>query len=193
MTAGRLSPGVAADGAVRAAIYVPYTDLHPATLAALEPERDRVELVDVSEDGAYWHLFESLWRRGEDFILVEHDIEVGESTIESFDRCPKSWCTATYRWQRREGYRGPSDVILWHALGCVRYRSELIARHPEVADTRWLRARWPHLGEPPFDYRLVDAIQSEVLRRRLQQPHLHARVTHHQRIAGERAGGEMPR
>ncbi len=164
-----------------ARIFVPYTALHPATVAALEPHRDRVELVEVSQEGAYWSLFESLWQRGEDFILVEHDIEVGESTIESFDECPTTWCTATYRWQRREGYRGAKDVILFHALGCVRYRAELMAQIPQLGDTAWLRSKWPRLGELPWSYRLVDAIQSEVLRYRNRTPHLHPMVTHHQR------------
>jgi hypothetical protein len=175
---------------VSARIFVPYTDLHPATVAALEPHRERVELVEVSEEGAYWRLFESLWQRGEDFILVEHDIEVGASTVETFDECPKAWCTATYRWRRREGYRGPADVILWHALGCVRYRAELMAQLPELGDSRWLLSKWPHLGEPPFNYRKVDAIQSELLLHRRRLPHRHAMVTHHQRLGAEATGVE---
>jgi hypothetical protein len=167
---------------VPARIVVPYTDLHPATLAALEPHRHRVEPIQVVDEGAYWRLFQSLWQRGEDFILVEHDIEVNESTITGFDECPASWCTAKYRWRRREGYRGPTDVILVHALGCVRYRAELMAQIPELGDPAWLRSRFSQLGEQPWDYRLVDAIQSEVLlRRRRLAPHLHEMVAHHQR------------
>ena len=72
--------------------------MHPSTAATLAPYGDRVRYVDVHAPGAYWELFKSLWKSGEDFIIVEHDVVVNADTIESFDACPEAWCTAPYLW-----------------------------------------------------------------------------------------------
>lgn len=169
--------------ATPAPIVVPFIKLHPATEAALEPYGDRVQYVEVSDYGAYWELFSSLWARGDDFIVIEHDIEPRPDTIESFDACPAWWCTAPYPYRERPGSAwGTENVVeAWGSLGCVRFRAELIREVPELAGAEQLRAAHPEIPDRPFHYAWVDYFAGGVLRHdHGKAPCLHDRVQHHQ-------------
>jgi hypothetical protein len=171
-----------------APIVVPFVrdELDSRTVAALEPYGSRVEYVDVGGDiGAYWSLFSEMWRRGGDWILVEHDIEVTPRvTIERFDSCPEPWCTSPYWWQWQPGYpesRKPGERV-WRDVGCVRYRAELMAAAPELSSAEKMRARWPELPEVVrWDW--VAGLQGLALASHGRQPHVHDQVAHHQRLA----------
>lgn len=164
-------------------IVVPFTELHPATEAALEPHRERVRYVDVSEHGAYWELFRSLWARSEDLILIEHDVEIGPDTIERFDCCEAPWCTSPYWWERRPGYAQPSHTC-WAGLGCVRFRAALMRRVPELGDQALLQECHPEAPDPPYEYQWVDGLQGGILTLDHElTPCQHEWVAHHQRMA----------
>jgi hypothetical protein len=90
------------------------------------------------EDYGYGRLLRSFWQKcGEthqDLCIIEQDVLVfrakhdGETdTIETFLSCPELWCAHSYRifWgDLAETYGGP------FGLGCVRFRSQLMAAEP---------------------------------------------------------------
>jgi hypothetical protein len=166
-----------------ARIVVPLTRLHPDTAAALAPFGDRVRYIDVSPPGWYWELFRDLWRAGEDFILVEHDIVPGPQTIARFDECRGSWCTCPYLWHWKGTYPWVTDrrpKVLNGDLGCTRFRAEVMTATPELGDDAILGElveNWrPGL---PLPYWLVDDVVRAVL---LERRHFafceHERVGH---------------
>jgi hypothetical protein len=60
-----------------------------ATDAALRVDPPLAERVDVSRsDDAYDRLLRELWAAGEDSVIVEHDVVIGEVTIESVEAPP---------------------------------------------------------------------------------------------------------
>ncbi len=74
-----------------------YTVLHPATAEALERFAPNAELVDVSsDDEAYWRLVRDLWADQEDFLLIEHDIEITEDVLRSVADCSALWCAVRF-------------------------------------------------------------------------------------------------
>jgi hypothetical protein len=150
-----------------ARIVVPLTRLHPDTAAALAPFGQRVRYVDVSAPNAYWELFRDLWRAGEDFILIEHDVVPRPQTIARFDRCRESWCSCSYLWHWKPAYQWIKDReprVLNADLGCARFRAEVMAAAPELGDDAILGEvveNWrPGL---PLPYWLVDDVVRAVL------------------------------
>lgn len=76
-------------------IVCPYTQLHPATRAALEPLG--AEFFDVSaSDWEYWELVKRLWADGRAWIHVEHDLEPTRQQITQLARCPEPVCAIAY-------------------------------------------------------------------------------------------------
>jgi hypothetical protein len=68
----------------------------------------------------------------------------------------------------------------WNGLGCVRFRAQIMREIPILGDTDQLVARWPELGEPPWDYRWVDALHGLVLTHdHCMIPCKHGTVAHH--------------
>jgi hypothetical protein len=103
-------------------VVVPYTEKHPEVLAALAGSD--LQAFKVGDDDRYWKLLKKLWTKGEDFIIVEHDIVIRPDTISGFDECPEPWCVAPYPFAHR----------LCAGLGCVRFRKELLRDFPEIMD-----------------------------------------------------------
>lgn len=145
-------------------VVVPYTDLRPETLDGLRFARKRdVMFVDVSASPyAYGELLERLWDAGETFCLIEHDIEIGPSTLYDFRACNYGYCGAPYAWTTNVGV----------ALGCVRFRDSFIAQHPLAVRKA--------LDKKPTFAQLDVCLQRAILVREYgQQPHVHACVIHH--------------
>lgn len=128
-----------------------------------------VWLEDVSsDDEAYWRLLARAWDRCrdrvDDLYVIEHDVVVHEQVFEQFDACGCTWCAFAYQ----------TNGSVRPALGCSRFRHELIDAHPNVwwkvaeldpkiAGTRrhWLQldvklevALWsmPHRHDPPVEH-----------------------------------------
>lgn len=101
---------------------------------------------------AYFDLLKELWRKRVDFAIVEHDIEVDAETLDAFAECPELWCAHSY-----EVYAG--DVAesyggAW-ALGCVRFRSELLDRFPDAVERAGEMNIHP--VHPPRTYQVMDS------------------------------------
>jgi hypothetical protein len=106
--------------------YVPYTAVHPWTVAGAP--RDAV-WVDVSSSPiAYYGALLEIWERGETFAVLEHDVVCRPDVVEAFEECPEPWCSYGY-----------SDIChkecmeAWaNALGCTRFRREVLEAVPDA-------------------------------------------------------------
>ena len=147
----------------------PYTKVVEPVRAALDTHCPGWQGVDVrASDAAYHRLLSALWAQGEDFVIVEHDIEVHSDVLSQFDACPEPWCVFRYALGRRPD---GSSVYYDVGLGCVRFRARLLAEHPR-----------PFAGLPGYHWAKVDADLQAALHP--LHPHLHLPpVTHHK--AGE--------
>lgn len=134
-------------------IIVPYAigGLSPETVLALG-ERLDIEFRDVSADiTAYFDLLEQLWAAGEHFCVVEQDIVVRAGTLASFEACANPWCAAPYPYLGSGAYAG---------LGCARFRTSLMEKHPDLMD---LVALHDYDGHSPKHWCTLDAaIQREL-------------------------------
>jgi hypothetical protein len=123
------------------------------------------EPLDPNDPLAYGRTIRRLWdeclERGQDFCLIEQDIEIGPSTLYDFRACSHPYCGAPYPWLTNVGV----------AMGCTRWRSAFIAAHADAVDEAL--AIGPH-------YRQFDVVfQRRVLAERYgAQPHVHAPVVH---------------
>jgi hypothetical protein len=120
--------------------------------AGYKPTLRRLDSDDVE---AYWRLLSDLWVAGDDFVLVEQDIVVREDTLQSFYKCPHSWCAAGYRYLGSPSYMG---------IGCIRFRADLLRRCPDVME-RVANYNYPNHGPKHF-CTLDAAMQSELHGRR---------------------------
>jgi hypothetical protein len=114
-------------------IICPYTCVHPATDQALRRFASDAERVDVSgSEFGYWELVRGLWAAGEDFVVIEHDVEITADVLGSFESCAEPMC-ASYC---------PDTACTWTFLpgalnalwGCVRFRGSLAVSVPYLFD-----------------------------------------------------------
>jgi hypothetical protein len=146
---------------------VPYTRLAPEVLWALQEAGVDFEPIDVSgADDAYWELLADLWRSGETFAIIEHDIVVPPNVLNSLDDCDEPWCVAKYRYLRGN----------YWGLGCTRFAGSLTRAHPDVLD---YVATLELSGHPARHWCTLDAGITSALRSRLRAwPHVHGVVEH---------------
>lgn len=159
-------------------VICPYQPIvHRLTRPALELYAPSAEYIKLSEaQDAYWALFDSLWSARESFIVIEHDIEIHERVIRSLTYCPEPWCLFPYSGPPSNG----GDPLFYMALGCTRFRSNLMVDHPDLVSGIGL-------GQPPrFDiatfrnWRGLDGGIGGRLRERGHKPHVHwPAVLHH--------------
>lgn len=98
----------------------PYVGDRPARISPLAQ-------TDVGDDvEAYWRLLDRLWRAGDPFAIIEHDIVIDLAALAALRECPNLWCSYPYplKTNGREQF--------WHGLGCVRFRGPLLQAHPEL-------------------------------------------------------------
>jgi len=156
-------------------IVVPFTKLHVETMHALESAGADYELALVGEDDSYWRLLYDLWRTGEDFVVVEHDIVVRPSVFDEFEECENEWCVAPY----------PFVYRLCAGLGCTRFRASLLQRFPEIMD------EVDRMEHPEFpgrrNWRTLDAAIRDLLWERDVDRCRHAPVHH----LGERGADHL--
>ena len=71
-------------------VFVPYTEIQPATLECLKPyEYTAVKMVEETD---YQRYCEQRWVEGESFITIEHDTAFKPEAIEELENCPEEWC-----------------------------------------------------------------------------------------------------
>ncbi len=102
-------------------IVVPYIAgmLHPKT--AQTPGAEFVELPH-DDPYAYWRLIRRLYEHGQDWLIIEQDIIITQTQLDSFDECPEPWCVYGYD-------RGTANFA---ALGAFRLRREVMATYPQL-------------------------------------------------------------
>jgi hypothetical protein len=103
-------------------VIVPYTHLRQETVDALKETGHYYIPVDVSSsDHAYFDLLSSLWEKKESFILVEHDVVVGPSTLDELEACSSRWCSVTvdYFWSHQA-----------HGLACAKFTYQMMLNYP---------------------------------------------------------------
>lgn len=153
-------------------IVVPFAQtVADGVLERIHPGFGVPELHDVSaDDDAYYRLLCELWAAGRTFVIVEHDVGVGPDSLGSFTRCLQSWCFVVY------GYEG--ELFPAGGLGCTRFRSELMAREPDLLDAvgeHVFEGVLAHWTESPRNWRVLDAAVSQQLHRRGYRAHYHRR------------------
>ena len=163
-------------------VVVPYVPrfLHADVLSALVSCNP--EAIDVSaSDYAYGELLVRLWSPpfDEDLMIVEHDIVVGLSTVDQLITCACEWGAFPY-------LINGEDIT---GLGCVRFRREFMAAHPE-AMRHAVRSTNPG-GMPPGHFVRLDGWVRQALRP--AEPHVHQpRVAHHHNPEESRCDGVRP-
>ena len=106
-------------------VIVPYTDLRKETKKALKQTGYKFETVFVgNSDSDYFDLLSDLWRKGETFAIVEHDIVVHPTALAELEQCSSDWCAFP-------SYYFNSTHV---GLGCVKFGSTLIKAHPYAMD-----------------------------------------------------------
>ena len=137
-------------------IVVPFTHIMPEVIAALDATGRVYELADVSDsDDAYWQVLSDLWRAGESFAIVEHDVVVHPTVFDGYDACPRVWCASPHR------YVCGGDAG-YYGMGCVRFRAELLRDNPNVM---YDVAQMANAGHPPKHWCTLDAHLQTVLPR----------------------------
>lgn len=136
--------------------YTSYSRRQARLLAPLHPQYARMD-----NKHSYSRLLGDLWRGGETFILVEHDIYPTPAAVSELTSCSQPYCAFPY-W-----CRGSLEMC----LGCTKFGEDLIARIPDMPiwinrypwwslDGRVAEAifvmtgiRAPHQHRPPVEHR----------------------------------------
>jgi hypothetical protein len=100
----------------------PYTRLHPEVTTALSSTGQWEDWNVGYADDAYWHLFASLWARGETFCVVEHDVIVRDMALDELASCESDWCS----------FLVPYVGLEYAGLACAKFTEALIARVPDA-------------------------------------------------------------
>lgn len=156
-------------------VIVPATPdgLHPSVLPAILRQGYRAEVVPMRHVEAYFDLVSEVWEDGETFAIVEQDVELVGGFVKSsyndtdlaggelrlFDACPQRWCAHSYEVFAGDvatAYGGP------FALGCTRFRAELLAERPDVPGLAGELDLHP--VHPPRSYAVMDSTLTQILR-----------------------------
>lgn len=120
-------PVAARAGAVQ--FYVHHTGVHPGVAAAAPVGTVWVDV--SSSDTAYFESLSRIWEQRESFATLEHDIICRSDIVEAFESCPEPWCTYGYAEMCH-----PECREAWaNALGCTRFRAELMVKVPEAVSS----------------------------------------------------------
>ena len=143
-------------------IVCPYTEIEKRTRDGLDSTTYPWEERWVGESlTAYWDLLSGLWKAGETFVIVEHDIVIHPDTIDDLLDCDAPWCAATY----------PYLDGMYPGLGCMKFDEKLMARLPDLLDQV---ATFNYPGHGPKHYCTLDA----AIQRNLWSSGLWACVNH---------------
>jgi hypothetical protein len=111
------------------AFYVPYVNVHPATVAGAPADAVWVDVSSSSD--AYFGALYGWWARGETFAIIEHDIVCRPDVVQGFEDCPEPWCVYGYN-----DICCPGCMEAWaNELGCTRFRRELISAVPDAVSS----------------------------------------------------------
>lgn len=124
--------------------------------------------IDAADVTGYCRLLQQVWADGETFAVVEHDVVPHASVYYDFVHCPAPYCAFPYAWKTQIG----------PALGCTRFRAELLERAPDAMDRV---AAMPSNWGPAGHWQQVDVF---LMRRVLRDvygevPHVHLPEVQH--------------
>lgn len=101
----------------------------PAHLA-LAMEGVPHELVQCQGENGYGELLAQLWREGQGFVLVEHDVVPWPTAVTGLISCPFHWCCFQYPMNTGTPYGEPD--CLGKSLGLVKFGPHLLLRFPDL-------------------------------------------------------------
>jgi hypothetical protein len=133
-------------------IVVPYTRLLDETREAVPEAR----FIEIEAEQGYRELLAELWREGEEFTLVEHDVIPTRAQLAELEACSEPWCHYGYF---------PGHWI--PVFGCCRFSARLIAGTAGVWD------------DPSWHWGQLDARFAQVARERGWRPHWHSPHVRH--------------
>ena len=93
-----------------------------------------VEHVCEGEFG-YGQMMADYWRKGEGFVLIEHDVVPWVGAVEKLQKCPSDWCSLPYA-------RSGSTMI---SLGAVKFSTALVKSMPPETYEPWAEVSWREL------------------------------------------------
>jgi hypothetical protein len=148
---------------------------HPKTDEALRLYAPDAERVDVSGSlRAYSELLCRVWADGKRFLVVEHDIEIGPTTVREATYCPHPWCVWPYN---GPGWESGPGGLLRTSTGCVKFSGAMVRAEPDLMDVASKRASNPIEAG---DWHRMDVCILDTLRERgYADPHWHGTVLHH--------------
>lgn len=148
-------------------VYCPHTQLTSETRAALDNSGYEWTPVDVTgSQTAYTELMQKLWRAGESFAIVEHDIVPWRGALAELDECHHPWC----------GFSYPFGQGAIEGLGCTRFQDVLLAAYPSAVDDTLTEATEVH---PRGHWCSLDDRLMRVLMRLGARRHVHGPLVGH--------------
>lgn len=140
--------------------------LHPLCERSLSQHAPDTEMHYLgNRHDAYRELLEDVWRAGDSFLVVEHDIEIHAGVVPEAQACPEPWCA----WPYVVG--SDPDGFIEASLGCTRFSADLLRDVPNLIDSL-----------PVRDWRRLDCEISPRLMTAGYSPHVHMPpVLHHHR------------
>ena len=135
-----------------------YTNMRPQTKAALDKYATGYEAeyvgnleYDLDNDYAYWREVKRRWNGTEDLVIIEHDIEIGQDTLQGFAECPGDWCTYAYPIIDKQTW-------LAYGLGCARFSARLQrAVTPDIIEKTY-KACWCCEPKRMGTFTLIDVL-----------------------------------
>ena len=125
-------------------VYVPYTEIQPATSECLEPyEYTAVKMIEETD---YLSYFQQRWEEGESFLNIEHDTVFERGAIEELESCPEEWCAYCTGgndavWDQEKGKVKVLPFRIKHfvdgvppTLALMKIERSFIKKHPDVWD-----------------------------------------------------------
>jgi hypothetical protein len=140
-------------------VIVPSISEDCPTALALTKEGVPFELVLMENEYSYSDMFCELWKVGEGFILLEHDIVPWPGAITALDDCEQPWCSYEYPL---------APNTLRPALGCIKVCKWVVKSNPDLPlHFRWAGTMWGNV-----DGRVCPALESIVGKTHIHTPPL---------------------
>lgn len=126
------------------------------------PNEFHFHLLKKGDETAYPKLIAEYWSQKQDFAVIEPDIVIREDVAVEFQTCPEIYCCYPYAWLTNVG----------PALGCTRFRKELLEEHPDIMS---------NVLRQGIGWRQTDVVlmRHELARARGIQPHVHLPQVEH--------------
>ena len=115
----------------RIKIFIPYTDIQPATLIALIGYN--YTPIKVEGDFGYSNYFKQRWEEKEKFISIEHDIVIWPGALEAIWDCPGELCTYDLQLPNHRTRNLEIDTTCVPP-GCIKFSKEFIEKTPGFWD-----------------------------------------------------------